>query len=128
MVSVNLYSILLKMARNKSLSSSLRKADVNKTVNRAISNKIVQKKSEANENYKMSREVRPSRNDFSSTAKVNRNLSNSYYSRYQKNMDDVKKLEWQYRVTNKKTLSKSLWSVASNKWMKKSNVTVQKRK
>ena len=128
MVSVNLYSILLKMARNKSLSSSLRKADVNKTVNRAISNKIVQKKSEANENYKMSREVRPSRNDFSSTAKVNRNLSNSYYSRYQKNMDDVKKLELQYRVTNKKTLSKSLWSVASNKWMKKSNVTVQKRK
>jgi hypothetical protein len=69
--------------------TTLRKADVNKT----ISNKIAQKKAEAKENYKMSREVRPSKNDLSSTAAANRNLSNSYYKKYKENMEDISKLE-----------------------------------
>ena len=126
---------MAKASSRPSKTTALKKTDViknaiknvNKNVNKTISNKIAQKKSEAKENYKMSREVRPSRNDLSSTATANRNLSNSYYKKYKENMESISKLEWLSKGISKlEWLSKSLWNVAFNKWKNKTTLSNKK--
>lgn len=88
-----------------------------------IDNKMANLKVSSQKNYKMSREVRPKSNDFSSSAARNRGLSNDYYGRYLKDMDERGKLrearDWLSSTNN--TWNNEKTSIQQNlatKWRK----------
>lgn len=97
------------------------KVDEARTINKAIDKKIAEKRKEADYYYKESRAIRPKSNEKlkSREASERKYLSNSYYRRSEEARQYANKLEWQYRATNKKDFSKSLWAVAKM-WATKS--------